>query len=171
MSFYPSGDPDTKITTKLVRENLPDAIISSSDHRGDLALELKQDSLRDALQLLKTDPALNYNLLLDVCGVDWLGQREPRFDLVYHLKSIPLTHRVRIKIGVEEDNAEVPSVVSIYKAAEWFEREAYDMYGIKFTDHPYLRRILTHEEFVGHPLRKDYEQTQRHACTRVSDLE
>ncbi len=101
-----------------------------------------------------------FDMLLDLCGVDYPG-REKRFDVVYHLYSFSTGKRLRVKVPVSEDRCEVDSVVDIWKAADWFEREAYDMFGIKFKGHPALRRILTHEGFVGHPLRKDYDPGKR----------
>jgi len=109
---------------------------------------------------LKDDPALDCKLLSDVCGVDY-PDREQRFDVVYHLYSIDNAHRIRVKVPVREDDAAVPSVVGVWKSADWFEREAFDMFGIRFEGHPNLKRILCHPAFHGHPLRKDYDPGQR----------
>jgi NADH-quinone oxidoreductase subunit C/D len=108
-------------------------------------------------------------LLLDLCGVDYLS-RQPRFEVVYHLYSLDSGNRVRLKVPVPQDRIEVPSVTSIWRVADWFEREAFDMYGIRFSGHKDLRRLLTHPEFEGYPLRKDYTSTQRHRLTRTYDL-
>ncbi len=118
-------------------------------------------ALEPLARVLKEDPRLDFSLLADVCGVDWLGRREPRFDVVYHLYSIEKGHRLRLKVPVAEGDAVVPSLYRVWKAADWFEREAFDMFGIRFDGHPNLRRILCHPSFVGHPLRKDYDPGQR----------
>jgi NADH-quinone oxidoreductase subunit C/D len=111
-------------------------------------------------QLVKDDPRLDCKLLLDVCGVDY-PEREERFEAVYHLYSIEHGHRVRLKVAVPEANPVVPSVFPVWKAANWFEREAYDLMGIRFEGHPNLKRILCHNAFQGHALRKDYDPGQR----------
>jgi len=170
VSYYPTGDPETsKIVTRL-RERFADRILDLSDHRGDLAIRIPRDDLVETMTFLRDDDALQLNLLVDVCGVDWLG-REPRFDVDYHLYSIPTAQRVRLHVGVSEDDPVIESVTSVWRSADWFERECYDLLGIKFRGHPFLRRILTHDDFQGHALRKDYDQRQRWRCTAVSNLE
>jgi NADH-quinone oxidoreductase subunit C len=109
------------------------------------------------LAFLRDDPECQFTILIDICGVDY-PSRPRRFDVVYHLLSIAKNRRIRIKIETEE-TAPVPSVVSVHPGANWFEREAFDMYGILFTDHPDLRRILTDYGFTGYPLRKDFPLT------------
>ena len=114
---------------------------------------------KDALNVfstLKDDPGLSFNMLIDVTAVDWMDRREPRFDVVYQLLSLKYSHRLMIKIQVGEEKPEVDSVVSLWRAANFLEREVFDMYGIIFNGHGDLRRILMYDEFVGHPLRKDY---------------
>ena len=109
---------------------------------------------------LKNDPALDFKLLLDVCGVDHPGSEE-RFEAVYHLTSLEHGHRIRLKVPVTEADPVIPSVFGVWKAADWFEREAYDMFGLRFEGHPNLKRILCHPSFRGHALRKDYDPGQR----------
>jgi NADH-quinone oxidoreductase subunit C len=109
------------------------------------------------LTLLRDDPACLFEVLIDICGVDF-PEREHRFEVVYHLLSPRKNQRIRIKCETNEDTA-VPSTVDVFPAANWFEREAYDMYGILFSDHPDLRRILTDYGFQGYPLRKDFPLT------------
>ncbi len=109
---------------------------------------------------LKSDPALDFKLLLDVCGVDYPG-RDERFEVVYHAASLERGHRIRLKVPVREDDPVVPSVYGVWRAADWFEREAFDMFGIRFEGHPNLKRILCHQAFQGHALRKDYDPGQR----------
>ena len=95
---------------------------------------------------------------IDVCAVDYLGWKTPRFEVVYHLFSVTNRQRIRLKVEVDESDCVVPSCIAVWPGVDWFEREAWDMYGIVFEGHPKLRRILLYEEFEGHPLRKDYPQ-------------
>ena len=104
-------------------------------------------------------------MLMDLTAVDYLtypGREDaPRFEVVYHLYSVPHNHRVRIKAGVEEDDAVVPTAVPLWPIADWLEREVWDMFGLRFAEHPDLRRLLLYEQFEGHPLRKDYPVSKR----------
>jgi NADH-quinone oxidoreductase subunit C len=97
----------------------------------------------------------NFKMLVDLTAVDWLNKRDKRFEVVYHLRNLDENKRIRVKIQIDE-NEEVDSITSIYKGANWLEREVYDMFGIKFKNHPNLERILLWDEFPGHPLRKDF---------------
>lgn len=121
-----------------------------------LAFGLKREHALTVFSALKSDSTLDFNMLIDVTAVDWMDRREPRFDVVYQLLSLRHAHRVMLKIQVGEENPEVDSVVSLWRAANFLEREVWDMYGISFKGHGDLRRILMYDEFVGHPLRKDY---------------
>ncbi len=125
--------------------------------RGELTLTASLGALIDTMRFLHDDARCQFICLIDICGVDWPG-REKRFDVVYHLLSPKQNLRVRVKVACDEDEA-VPSLTEIWAAADWFEREAYDLYGILFSDHPDLRRILTDYGFEGHPLRKDFPLT------------
>jgi NADH-quinone oxidoreductase subunit C len=109
------------------------------------------------LTFLRDDPECQFRQLTDVCGVDW-PERSPRFDVVYHLLSHTQNQRVRIKVAVDEDQP-VPSAAAVFSSAAWYEREVWDLYGVFFSDHPDLRRILTDYGFEGHPLRKDFPLT------------
>ena len=133
------------------------AVVESSVRLGELTLETAPDKLIGLLTFLRDDPKCLFKQLIDVCGVDW-PEREKRFDVVYNLLSLKLNLRCRVKAEIGEDQA-IPSVVPIYSTAGWFEREAYDMYGIFFSDNPDLRRILTDYGFEGHPFRKDFPLT------------
>lgn len=124
---------------------------------GELTLEVEPDQIANLLRYLRDDPRCHFTCLIDICGVDYPG-RAPRFDVVYHLLSVHLNHRIRLKLQTD-DQTPVPSVVSVFPAANWFEREAFDLYGILFSDHPDLRRILTDYGFQGYPLRKDFPLT------------
>ncbi len=125
--------------------------------QAELSVVVRPQSIVKVLTFLRDDPGCLFKQLVDVCGVDWPG-RDPRFDVVYHLLSLKHNQRVRVKVRVDEDVA-VPTVTGVFSAAGWFEREVWDMFGISFSDHPDLRRILTDYGFEGHPLRKDFPLT------------
>ncbi len=143
---------------EAVEARFPDAVVSTHAWRGDETLVLRREHLVDVCRFLRDDPEMDFRLPVDVCGVDYLGWREPRFEVVYHLCSITKRHRVRLKVELDEADPVVPSVTCVWRGVDWFEREAWDMYGIRFDGHPNLRRILLYDEFEGHPLRKDYPQ-------------
>lgn len=124
---------------------------------GELTLEADAAAIVPLLAFLRDDPKCRFVNFIDICGVDYPA-REKRFDVVYHLLSPYLNQRVRVKVRAGEDDF-VPSATPVFPAADWFEREAYDLYGILFSDHPDLRRILTDYGFEGHPLRKDFPLT------------
>lgn len=129
---------------------------------GDLqTFKVDRGVLARLCRFAKDDPTLDLKLLSDICGVDWLGKRAERFEVVYHLYSLKGGHRVRLRVPLREDDAVVPSVYGVWRAADWFEREAYDLFGIRFDGHPNLKRILCHPSFRGHALRKDYDPGQR----------
>ena len=136
---------------------LGDYIQSSTIARGELTLEVRVEALERIIKFLRDDSACRFEMLIDICGVDY-PEREPRFDMVYHLLSISNNMRIRVKAGVEEEAA-VPSVSGLYSTAGWFEREVWDLFGIYITNHPDLRRLLTDYGFEGHPLRKDFPLT------------
>jgi NADH-quinone oxidoreductase subunit C len=137
-----------------------DAIVSSHENYGDETIVVKREALFDILKFAKEDEALRFDLLMDICGVDYLNQT-PRFEVVYHLYSVSKNHRIRIKVRVLEEDCVVPSCLSLWKAADWFERETWDMVGIRFEGHPNLKRLLLFEGFEGYPLRKDYPINKR----------
>jgi len=143
-----------------VREAFGDRIRDSHEHCGDATVVIDREGALEILGELRDRSEFAFNFLIDVTAVDYLG-RTPRFEVVYHLFSLPQKHRLRVKIGVPEDEPWVYSLVPLWKAANWLEREAWDMFGIRFTGHPDLRRILLYEQFVGHPLRKDYPVDKR----------
>ena len=124
---------------------------------GELTLDVERDQVANLLRYLRDDPRCMFTCLIDICGVDYPG-RDKRFDVVYHLLSLHLNHRIRLKVETDADTP-VPSAVGVFPAANWFEREAFDLYGILFSGHPDLRRILTDYGFQGHPLRKDFPLT------------
>ncbi len=121
---------------------------------GEVTLNAHADRIVEVLTLLRDQKDAQFQQLVDLCGVDY-PERAQRFDVVYHLLSLTRNHRIRVKVRTDEDTA-VPSVTGVYPCADWYEREAFDMYGIFFSGHPDLRRILTDYGFHGHPLRKDF---------------
>jgi NADH-quinone oxidoreductase subunit C len=140
-----------------VCKSMPDKVSAVSWSRGELCLHTTSAGLLPLLTFLRDDPSCQFEQLVELCGVDY-PQRPERFEVVYNLLSISLNHRIRLKLTVGE-GAAVPSVTPLYPCANWMEREAWDLYGIVFSDHPDLRRILTDYGFEGHPLRKDFPLT------------
>ena len=128
--------------------------------RGQVAILLDRSTLADGFRTLRDHPETRFDLLTDLTVVDYLG-RIPRFEVVYQLYSVALNHRLRVKVPVPEDDPVVPTASGVWKSANWAEREAWDMFGVRFAGHPDLRRILMYPEFQGHPLRKDYPLNQR----------
>lgn len=131
------------------------AILDTHDRLGNETAIVRPESIRDVCLFLRDDDKLKFDMLSDLTAVDYL-QRKPRFEVVYHLYSVSLKHRIRLRVPLEEGSEEVDSVCDIWRSANWAERETFDMFGIRFRNHPDLRRILLYEEFEGHPLRKDY---------------
>lgn len=143
-----------------LRDKLGPKIVDSHSFRGDETIVIRREEAREILRFLKEDPELDFNFLVDITAADYLGKKEPRFEVVYHLSSLRTKQRLRVKVPVPEADPAVDSLTPLWKGANWLEREAWDMYGIRFRDHPDLRRILLYEEFQGHPLRKDYPVNQ-----------
>ncbi|WP_370853026.1 NADH-quinone oxidoreductase subunit C [Pararhizobium haloflavum] len=140
-----------------ITEEKGDLIDSAGITFGELTVTASATSIVPLLTFLRDDPQCQFVNIIDICGVDWPG-RAQRFDVVYHLLSPRQNSRIRIKVAAGEDEP-IPSVCGVFPGADWFEREAYDLYGILFTGHPDLRRILTDYGFEGHPLRKDFPLT------------
>ncbi|HEY8696223.1 MAG TPA: NADH-quinone oxidoreductase subunit C [Rhizomicrobium sp.] len=136
---------------------LPGAVLSQKITFGELTLGIELNEIVRAIKLLRDDAQFGFTVLIDVCGVDW-PNRAKRFDVVYHLLSLQHNRRIRLKVETDEETP-VPSIVGVHPAANWFEREAFDLYGITFAEHPDLRRILTDYGFSGYPLRKDFPLT------------
>ncbi len=152
-------------------ERFGEAIRLVEEFRGDLAVTVARERLHDVLVTLRHEPDLDFAFLMDVTGVDHLALgRTLRFDVVYHLYSPAHHRRLRVKCPVEEGDAWVPTATDVWQAADWFERETWDMLGIVFEGHPNLRRILCHEDFEGHPLRKDFPADKRFFLPRPASL-
>ena len=136
---------------------------------GDDGLFVRKERIAEVCRFLKEDPALDFRLAPYVTAVDYLGE-EPRFEVVYALYATSRNHRLRLRVKVPEGDAVVPTVTSVWRGADWFERYCWDMYGIRFAGHPDHRRLFMYEEFVGHPLRKDYPLRGRQPLTPERDV-
>ena len=134
-----------------------EAVVSATVAHGELTLVANLATLRALVETLRDDPSCRFSTLVDITAIDH-PERSTRFDVVYHFLSMYRNHRIRVKVKVGEDEM-VPSLIDLYPAANWFEREVFDMFGILFSGHPDLRRILTDYGFRGHPLRKDFPTT------------
>jgi NADH-quinone oxidoreductase subunit C len=149
---------------RRIGEAAGDVVVASSIALGELTVDLTVEALHETCKKLFAGENFSFDTLIDVCGVDYLTYREeagekwqqPRFAVVYHLLSTTRNQRLRLRVFVDESSPMVDSVIDIWKSADWFEREAFDLYGILFKGHPDLRRILTDYGFVGHPFRKDF---------------
>jgi NADH-quinone oxidoreductase subunit C len=133
----------------------PAAVQGVTFDRDEMSIYVERGAIREACALLRDNPACPFNFLSDVTCVDWLPN-EPRFEVIYHLLSIAKKERVRLKVRLDGTSPAVESVTSVWPGANYFEREVYDLFGVRFTGHPYLRRILMPEDWEGYPLRKDY---------------
>jgi len=142
----------SEIIEKSVRDKFPDAVIESGDSDGTLMLRLEPKFLVDVSEFLKDSPELKFDYLACVSGVDW----SDRLEVVYHLQSLSLKHKLVLKVDADRDDPKLPSLTSVWAGANFQEREAYDMFGIVFEGHPDPRRILLTEDWEGYPLRKDY---------------
>lgn len=151
-----------------VRAAFGERIVETHAHCGDATAVIGRDDALEIFLGLRDRPEFAFAMLIDVTAADYLG-RIPRFEVVYHLYSLAQNHRLRVKIRVSEDDPSVPSLVELWKSANWLERECWDMLGIRFVGHPDPRRILMYEEFVGHPLRKDYPVDKRQPLTPERD--
>lgn len=176
---------NVEILAAQIKERFADILHDVKIAIGELTIEIPRDKLHEVCLSLRDEPVFNFELLIDICGIDYLdygvsewetnkatgsgferavdkvGKRvmawdKPRFAVVYHLLSIKHNHRLRLRVFTENESPTVASVVNIWPAANWYEREAFDLYGIVFAGHPDLRRILTDYGFIGHPFRKDF---------------
>ena len=133
-----------------------DAAASGKLDRGELTLEIARQKIVSVCRFLKVE--LRFVRLSTITGVDWYPE-EPRFEVVYHLHSLDRNERLRVKCRVPGDDPEIDSVTGVWRGANWFERETFDLFGVRFRNHPDLRRIMLPDEWEGHPLRKDYSVT------------
>lgn len=157
-----------------LKKRFGDAVLETESHCGDETAVVAAARLVEIADWLRTDEAMAFDLVSFVTCIDRLGQsgfdvddgETPRFEVVYSLRSIRHRHRVRLKVKLAESKLEVPTLSHLWPAFNWLERECFDMYGIEFVGHPDLRRIYMYEEFVGHPLRKDYPKERRQPLVR-----
>lgn len=157
---------EERLEVRKIRTQFPDSILQADTFRGDTRVLVRRDDIVEICRLLRDDPDLQYNFFSECLGVDYLDRLEThRFEVVYNLYSLAYeragvrygrNQRIFVKVPVPAENPVVPSVVSVYAGANFPEREIFDMFGIRFTDHPDLRRILMSDDWVGHPQRKDY---------------
>ena len=148
-------DLESNLVLRKLREFSPGALDDAREFRGELTIYIRPNTLIRVCEFLRDEPGLNFKYLSDITAVD-LYPNEPRFEVVYHLLSLQSAERLRLKVRAGGENPGVESLVSVYPCANAFEREVFDMFGIQFAGHPYLRRILMPEDWEGHPLRKDY---------------
>jgi NADH-quinone oxidoreductase subunit C len=153
------------ILDRLVQQFVAGEIVETGSQHGNEWARVAPASWRVVAEFLRDDPVTALNMFIDLTCVDRLG-RTPRFDVVLHLYSVDKKHRVRLLAGVPEEDPSIDSLVTLWPGANWFEREAFDLYGVRFAGHPDLRRILMYPEFVGHPLRKDFPKEGRQPLLR-----
>jgi NADH-quinone oxidoreductase subunit C/D len=161
-----------KPAVRLLSEALGERILAAGEFRGDLSITVERRAWVDAARLLRDHPELEYRMFLDLCAADYLEVegRPERFEVVLHLYSVSKKHHLRLKTPLPESDPKLPSLSQLFLGANWFEREAWDLYGVVFEGHPNLSRLLTHDSFVGHPLRKDYPQGKRHVLKSPKEM-
>jgi NADH-quinone oxidoreductase subunit C len=150
-------DDKLEAISQAIASDLPGAIVAQGIVRDELTVTVKASEIVRVVKFLRDDPRCEFRSIIDITAVDW-PSRENRFDVVYHFLSPTKNARVRIKVEVDE-TAPVASIIEVFPGANWFEREVYDLYGVLFTGHPDMRRLLTDYGFEGHPLRKDFPLT------------
>jgi len=161
---------NSSFVTEKLQEKFKSLKFDYSDYLGDETIKINKDNLVSVITFLKNNSDLDFDMLVDMTCVDYMGDDE-RFEMVYHLYSVKKNKRIRVKSRVSEDDVSIDSLVKLYKIANWFEREVWDMYGIEFNGHPNLTRILLYEEFEGHPLRKDYPRLKEQPRITFRDQE
>lgn len=154
---------DAAALAEQVKAKFPNLVLETGVNRGYATVTVKKDGIRAMAETLKNTAGLEFNMLMDVTAVDYLfwEEKECRFEVIYNLYSLKHKHRLFVKALVPEMEPTIDSVTPVWPAANWYEREVWDMFGISFKGHPNLKRILMYEEFQGHPLRKDYVYNRR----------
>lgn len=155
---------------RLLKQRFADGVSDPKEFRGDVSVILDRTSLVPACQFLRDNPNTSFDMLSDISGVDFQDE-EPRFEVVYHLYSFKNACWLRLKVRVSEDDCTCPSVAGVWPGADWHEREAFDMYGITFTGHPDLRRILMWDRYPYHPLRKEFPLAGKDAPLPDDDID
>ena len=146
------------VLTALIKKEFSKLFVECHVQHGDETVVIRREGMLELFRFLQNDRRCQFDMMIDLTAVDYLP-RQPRFEVVYHFKSITLHHRLRVKVLVDEAACEVESIHGLWVAADWYERECAEMYGITFTGHPNLKPLLLYEGFKGHPLRKDYEKS------------
>ncbi len=158
---------------ELIKDKFKEYFIHHHSFRGDTTIVVNKKVIKDVIKMLKEEPELKFDMLLDLTAVDYLEFPQiihnSRFEVVYHLRSSTNGARLRIKVPVSEEDCSIDSITSLFKIADWLEREVWDMFGIVFNGHPNLKRILLYEEFKGHPLRKDYPYNKEQPLFKPRD--
>lgn len=157
---------EEKEILKELTKKFPEKILEASSPYGDETILIQKDALPKIMNFLKGKP-YDYAMLLDLTCVDYLGAGEPRFEMVYHVYSLSRKSRLRIKAKLDSGDLNVDSLTSLWKNANWLEREVFDLFGVNFNGHPDMRRIFMYEGFEGHPLRKDYPLRRRQPRIRL----
>lgn len=147
---------ETQPVFQLIQQQLGVKVLQALQAQGDDIVILDRGGLRDSFRVLKEDSRLSFDFLSDITAVDYWQKKEPRFEVVYQLISLKNRRRLRVRVPVPDSDPTVESLTPLWRGANFLEREVWDLFGIRFTDHPDLRRILLYDEFQGHPLRKDY---------------
>jgi len=160
MGIEKHSDETPEFSLQLLKEKYPDAVVDTLLPQGDATAIIRSESLTKVIEFLKTDPRLLFDVLVDITAIDYL-EKKPRFSVVYHLLSLPFNRRLRLKVPVDDGEPALDSLTPWWGAANWLEREVWDMFGIRFAGHPDLKRILMYDGFEGHPLRKDYPIRKR----------
>ena len=158
--------------TALLKQKFPNAVLDSHSHRLDETVVIERDSLEKVCRFLRDDSRCAFEIMIDITAVDGLELNlKPRFEVVYHFKSLTHASRIRLKVPLEEDDCSISSISHLWKSADWYERECFDMFGIIFEGHTDLRRILMYEEIEGHPLRKDYPIDKQQPLMELKEIE
>jgi NADH-quinone oxidoreductase subunit C len=147
---------ETSPNLQYIQEKLGEKVLETLVSQGDEIVILDRRETRESFRFLKEDAKLAFDFLSDITAVDYWKKKEPRFEVVYQLLSLRGRRRLRVRIPVPENDPTVESLTPLWRGANFMEREVWDLFGIRFTDHPDLRRVLLYDEFQGHPLRKDY---------------
>lgn len=153
-------EPVDNNTLKAIKEKFGDAVPDSGLDRDDLVALVTPGRTHDIIAFLRDSPELDFCMLIDLFGVDYMP-RKPRFEVVYHLHCLERNERIRLRVQLDQEKCEVDTITDLYPAANWLERETWDMFGVVFKGHPDLKRLLMYEPFEGHPLRRDYPINKR----------
>jgi len=156
----------------ILKKEFPESVNEYYDHRGEETIIINNDSLERVCLFLRDDPRCLFEMMIDLTAVDRLEMGiTPRFEMVYHFKSLTHSTRLRLKTALPEEDCKISSIHHLWKAVDWYERECFDMFGIHFEGHPDLRRILMYDEFEGHPLRKDYPIDKQQPLEKLKEVE